>query len=80
MDEVSCSVCFHSFSRGKELPKEYSNLGETRGLLDTSVYVMVMTATVTRQTSKDIFKSLGFNLAKPVMTIRSPEKPNVVYK
>ena len=49
-----------------------------RGLLDTSVNVMAMTATATKQTRKDICKSLG--LVKPVMIIRSPEKPNIVYK
>ena len=49
-----------------------------RGLLDTSVNVMAMTATATKQTRKDICKSLG--LVKPVMIIRSPEKQNIVYK
>ena len=49
-----------------------------RGLLDTSVNIMAMTATATKQTRNDICESLG--LVKPAMIIRSPEKPNIVYK
>jgi len=49
-----------------------------RGLLDTSVNIMAITATATKQTRKDICKSLG--LVKPAMIIRSPEKPNIMYE
>jgi len=39
---------------------------------------MAMTATATKPTRKDICKSLG--LVKPVIIIKSPEKPNIIYK
>jgi len=63
---------------GKEFRKEYSNLEEVRELLDTSVNLMSMTATATKPKRRDICKLLG--LVKPVMIIKSPEKPNIIYK
>ena len=63
--------------RGKDFRKEYGHLGEMRGLLNTSVNVMALTATATKQTRKDLCKSLC--LLNPVMILESPEKSNIVY-
>jgi len=49
-----------------------------KGLLETPVNIMAMTATATKQIRQYICKSLGF--IKPAMIIRSPEKPNIVYE
>jgi len=67
---------FYTF-RGKDFRKEYGHLGEMRGLLNTSVNVMALTATATKQTRKDLCKPLC--LLNPVMILESPEKSNIVY-
>ena len=48
-----------------------------RGLLSTEVWIMDLTATATESTRKEICKSLG--LVDPVIVLRSPEKPNIIY-
>ena len=53
-------------------------MGELRGLLNTSVNMMALTATATKQTRKDICKSLA--MVNPTMILKSPEKSNIVYK
>ena len=63
---------------GKEFRKEYGHLGEMRGLLNTSVNIMALTATTTKHTRKNVCKSLS--LLNPIMILRSPEKCNIVYK
>jgi len=44
-------VVFYTF-RGKDFRKEYGHHGEMRGLLNTSVNVMAVTATATKQTGR----------------------------
>ena len=63
--------------KGKQFRKEYSCLGEMRGLLSTDVRIMALTATTTESTRKEICKSLG--LVDPAFVLRSPEKPNIIY-
>jgi len=69
-------VVFYTF-RGKDFRKEYGHVGEMRGLLNTSVNEIALTATATKQTRKDLCKSLC--LLNPVMILESPEKSNIVY-
>jgi len=49
-----------------------------RGLLASRAHIMALTATATKSTRKDICKSLG--LVDPAFVLRSPEKPNIIYK
>ena len=53
-------------------------MGELRGLLNTSANIMALIATATKQTRKDICKSLA--LMNPEMILKSPKKSNIVYE
>ncbi|XP_019854607.1 PREDICTED: uncharacterized protein LOC105313494 [Amphimedon queenslandica] len=62
---------------GKDFRKDYSKLGGLRGLLPSGVHFMALTATASNFTRNEVIRSLG--MTKPVMIIRSPDKPNLYY-
>ncbi len=63
--------------RGDSFRLEFSNLGEVSSLLP-SVNTMALTATATKETRKELCRSLG--MKNPVIISQSPNKLNVFYK
>ena len=55
----------------------YSNLGELRSLISSTVPSVVLTATASTSTKRDIFKTLNLDMKSVVVIERSPEKPNI---
>ena len=54
----------------------YGNLGEMYSLISSDVSTVVLTATASKATKKDIFKTLNLSQATFVIE-RSPERPNI---
>lgn len=65
------------FFRGKDFRKEFSKLRDLRGYFSQYVRFMALTATATMQTRKEVIRLTGMH--KPVLVLKSPEKPNTFY-
>jgi ATP-dependent DNA helicase RecQ len=63
--------------RGENFRKEFANLGEVRSLIPETVRIMALTATATKQSRRDICRTLG--MIKPKVVSASPNKPNIKY-
>jgi ATP-dependent DNA helicase RecQ len=64
--------------RGATFRKEFSKLGDLHGFFPSSLNVMALTATASLSTRKEVMKLLG--MLKPVTIVKSPDKPNIVYR
>ena len=63
--------------RGDSFHREFSRLGELCSIIPEHVHVMVLTATATVSTRKEIIKSL--DMQDPVIVSVSPMKESVHY-
>lgn len=81
VDEAHCISQWGSSGTGKcpSLPFRvwYSNLGELRSLIASTVPSIVLTATACKSTKRDIFETLNLNMKSIVVIERSPDKPNI---
>lgn len=63
--------------RGTTFRAAYSRLGEVRSLIPSSVHIMALTATVTKETFRVITVAMG--MGNPHVILASPNKPNIKY-
>jgi ATP-dependent DNA helicase RecQ len=70
-------ISFVVSCRGTDFCKEFSKLGDLRGFFPPHVKIMAVTATASPTTRQQIICILGMN--RPVMIVKCPDKPNVVY-
>ena len=63
--------------RGEYFRREFSNLGQVRSLIPSTVNIMALTATATKTTRNKIIAILG--MLSPKVVSVSPEKSNITY-
>lgn len=63
--------------RGATFRAAYARLGEVRSIIPTSVHIMALTATVTKETFRVITVAMG--MTHPHVISASPEKSNIKY-
>ena len=66
-----------SSPRGHAFRKEFSNLGEIRGIVPESVNLMALTATAIASTRNFTIKNLG--MRNPAIVYVPPFKGNIIY-
>lgn len=83
IDEAHCISQWGLPGSGKSssLPfrEWYSNLGELSSLISSTVPSLVLTATASKSTKRDIFRTLSLNRNSIVVIERSPEKSNICF-
>ena len=65
------------YCRGEYFRREFSNLGQVRSLIPSTVNIMALTATATKTTRNRIIAILG--MLSPKVVSVSPEKSNITY-
>ena len=65
------------FYRGDSFRKEFSDLGDVRSLIPSTVRVMALTATATKSSRREIIKTL--RMVRPAIISVSPNKQNITY-